>query len=107
MRVAALFLLLTLQAATAWGAEAVRPAAAILGYDLAGTRLEMTPAAAVAALRAGGFEQVSWSGTAEAPRSWSYRLGGTTVEVSQGDGVITAIRYSRQAAAGRATSAQP
>lgn len=97
LRVAALSLLLMLQAASAWGAEALRPATAILGYDLAGTKLEMTPAGALAALRAGGFEQVSWSGEAEAPSLWSYRLGETTVDVAQADGVITSIRYTRQA----------
>ncbi len=100
MRAAALSLLLLLQAAAAWGAEVLRPSAAILGYDLAGARLEMTPAGALAALRAGGFEQVSWSGEAKAPRVWSYRLGETTVEVSQSAGVITSIRYTRRAAGG-------
>ncbi len=101
MRVAALTLLLLLQAAAAWGAEVLRPAAAILDYDLAGTNLGMSPAAALAALRAGGFEQVSWSGEAAAPRFWSYRLGETTVEVSQSGGVITSIRYTRRAAGSR------
>ena len=108
MRLAILSLVLLVQAGAVLGAalgaqaaQAVRPAAAILSYDLAGARLEMTPADALAALRAGGFEQVSWSGEAEAPRFWRYSLGETTVEVSQAEGVITSIRYTRRSGEGR------